>query len=653
MANFKLNYGSKTHDDIREALRDRIHNAEFAISKKSSEWADNEERFQMYMKETETDALRRVQRDQGKPQFTTLEIPFSYAMLMSWHTYISSVFLSRSPVLQYAGRHGEAEHQIQAVEAIQDYQTQVGGHLAPYYIWMMDAGKYGVGVLGNYWDEEVRQVSRIVERQKSYLGIPILGSTEKVKETQRVPGYQGNKIFNVRPFDFFFDSRVSMMNFQDGEFCGRNVDLGWNNIVKGAESGQYYNTEPLRKLKKARGDTRALNRDTGSSQLELPEAITQDGSLPPLDDKSPTFVSLQELHVELIPKDWGLGKGTYPEKWVFTLAEDEVIIESQPYGALHGKFPYSVIEYELEGYGMHKRGMLEMIDPLNDAMTWLVNSHFYNVRQISNGQFVVDPSRVTMKDFKSEGGGRLIRLKPTAYGQDIRTMIQQLQTVDVTQNHLKDTQALGDLMQRVTGVTENVMGAVNPGGRKTATEVRSSNSMGLNRLKTQAEFFSATGMAPNSQMMLQNTQQYYDGEMKFKIAGDLMDAGKQFLDVNPEMISGFYDFVPVDGTMPVDRFAQVTMWNQLLGQMRNFPEIMQTYDMGGIFAWVAQLGGLKNIKRFRVNVVPDDQVANGVQAGNLLGANDVRRTTGGNGGTPQNATGVAGASQAAGMGPSG
>jgi len=651
MANFELKYGTQKHTDLREALRERVEHADHAVSKKKTDYAHDEERFMAYMKPSDVDDLRRNKKKDGEPQYVNLEIPYSYAVLMSWHTYISSVFLSRTPVMQFMGRHGESEHQVQAVEAIMDYQTTVGGHMVPYYIWLLDAGKYGVGIIGNYWEEEIIQVSSIEEEQVSYLGIPILGKTHKVKKTKRVKGYEGNKVFNVRPQDFIFDSRVSLANFQNGEWCGRFADLGWMNIVTRADAGQYYNIEALRAFKKKRhkrGTSGNVDRDLGTSQQELPDAITQENAELSDDVRNPDFAELTELHVKLIPSDWGLGKSKYPEIWVFTLADDEVIIESQPSDALHGKFPFGVLEYEMEGYSLQKRSMLEMLDPLNDTMTWLVNAHFYNVRSVLNGQFIIDPSRLTVKDFKSEGGGRLVRLKPMAYGQDVRTMFHQISTQDVTRDHLRDASAVGDLIQRVSGVTDNIMGMVNAGGRKTATEVRSANTFGANRLKTQAEYFSAMGFTPHASMLLQNTQQKYDGEKKFKIAGDLMEEGAGFAQVTPEMIAGNFDFSPVDGTMPVDRFAQVQMWTNLMTQMRNMPEIGQGYDLAGIFAWVAQLGGLKNIKRFRINVVPDGQ-AKGVPVGGASGAGGAETA----GGASANTTGIPGAGQIQGLGPAG
>ena len=255
--NHVLKYGSNKHTEILTALRNRIDKGAEAVNKKAGDYATDEDRYMAYMKLSDADKLREEKRTAGDPQFITLAVPYSFAMLMSWHTYITSVFLSRNPVLQFMGRHGETEQQIQAVEAIMDYQTLVGEHLVPYYIWILDAGKYGVGIIGNYWDVDYVQVSEIVEESVTMLGVPILGQKKKIKKTRRTLAYEGNKLFNVRPQDWFYDSRVSMMNFQQGEYCGRYCDIGWNTLIKRGELKQYYNVDALRALRKAKAQTAA------------------------------------------------------------------------------------------------------------------------------------------------------------------------------------------------------------------------------------------------------------------------------------------------------------------------------------------------------------------------------------------------------------
>lgn len=623
-------YGGALHTKLREAIRDRYQISYDKMSKYHDKWEDAEEQYQAYIPETEAEARRRIKREDGVPQFTTIEIPYSYAVLMTAHTYWSTVFLSRSPVLQYSARHGETEEQVLGLEALMDYQVNVGQMLVPLYVWLLDKGKYGIGIICDYWDEEKVAVSSIEEQPVTYLGLPVEGKTQKVRVTKNITGYQGNRIFNVKPKDWFPDPRVPLIDFQRGEFCARKVELSWNEIVKGEAAGKYFNVKALKeKLKTKQNQT--LDAMDGETDInEYPEknifADTLDNG----------FTTGLVMAIELIPNDWQLGSSKYPEKWVFTLAADEVIIEARPHGAWHARYPYQILEYEIDGYTLIPRSMMELVKPLNDTISWLFNSHFHSVRKVLNDQLIVDPSRLVMKDLTDPTSGRIVRLKPSAYGTDPRMAVHQLQTVDVTANHLRDAGMVADLIQRVTGVTDNVMGMVNAGGRKTASEVRISSSFSTNRLKTGAEYDSALGWGPLSQMMLQNTQQYYTLERQYKIAGNMMGKQQTML-VTPDTIQGFYDFVPVDGTMPIDRFAMANVWRELMGQMAQIPPLMQTYDLGSIFAYVAKLAGAKNIDQFKIKVVDDGVLSQRAQAGQVVpiggqGGGGPRGVTSGNAG---------------------
>ena len=53
-------------------------------------------------------------------------------------------------------------------------------------------------------------------------------------------------------------------------------------------------------------------------------------------------------------------------------------------------------------------------------------------------------------------------------------------------------------------------------------------------------------------------------------------------------------------------------------QMGQDPRVMQQYDTGKIFAWIAQLGGLKNITRFRIEIQDPEQLLLQADAGNEI-----------------------------------
>jgi hypothetical protein len=126
-------------------------------------------------------------------------------------------------------------------------------------------------------------------------------------------------------------------------------------------------------------------------------------------------------------------------------------------------------------------------------------------------------------------------------------------------------------------------------------------------------------MSPLAQQLVQQSQQFFSSDVKLKIVGDLAQmAGPQFMQVTPDMVSGFFDFVPVDGTLPIDRMAQATLWQNIMGQMRNYPQVMQQFDVAKVFTHVAQIAGIRNINQFKVQIVPDQVLQQQAQAGNVI-----------------------------------
>jgi hypothetical protein len=78
-----------------------------------------------------------------------------------------------------------------------------------------------------------------------------------------------------------------------------------------------------------------------------------------------------------------------------------------------------------------------------------------------------------------------------------------------------------------------------------------------------------------------------------------------------------YDIKVRDGSIPGDNFSDV--WVRMFDVLAKTPELAQQFDMGRIFKHIARNAGAKNVEDFvRVNVRPDEEVAKGQQAGNLV-----------------------------------
>jgi hypothetical protein len=338
----------------------------------------------------------------------------------------------------------------------------------------------------------------------------------------------------------------------------------------------------------------------------------------------PAVVYVYEGCVSIIPEEWKLGNSDFPEKWMFTMTQDKsIILGAQPHGAMHCKFPYEVLEAEVEGYGTWNRGLPDVIEPVQNTLDWLINQHFFNVRAALNNQFIIDPSKLVAKDAEDGGPGFVYRLRPEAYGTDVRQYFHQVPVADMTRGHVADMQTMLGIGERITGINDQIMGVLNAGGRKTATEVRTSTGFGVNRMKTLGEYMSGTGFTNHSQKLVQNTQQYFQDSKKFKIAGNLLTdmqpgAAKNFMQVDPQTIQGFYDFVPVDGTLPVDRLALANLWKELLLQMRTVPGLAMQFDLGRIFAHVANLAGIRNLNQFKIQVGSPESLLQQADKGNIV-----------------------------------
>lgn len=608
----EIPFGSEKHQRVLDYVMERVNVSRDRRAKRAENWKQSEELFTSYVTETDADAIRRTRRDQnGVPQYTTVTIPYSYATLMTAHAYWTSVFLARDPILQMQGMNGEAQTSEQAVEAMLQHFIIAGRNLTSYFIWLMDQGKYGEGIMGTCWDVERSFIPEVREVPRMFAGVPIPGTKRREWTSREVIGYQGIRNFNVRPADFLFDPSVTLQSFQRGEFAGHEAYVPKIKLIDGEALGRYYNVD------KVEGRQRSMRTQ---KQTSLVSDLPGSGTGVSTDVKGkPQGVDLIEITVELAPRSLGLAPRDFLEKWSFTIANDSVIISAQPQGFWHNEFMYDALEYEVEGYNVSKRGMLEMLRPLNVTLDWLINAHFYNVRKTLNNELIYDPSVLMEKDVKAPGPGKLIRVRPDSYGKDVRASFFQLNTADVTQGNIKDAMLIIEMMQRLTGVNDAVMGMVNS-GRRSATEIRTSTSMAVNRLKTQCEYYSAMGFSPHGSRMVRTAQQMLQGQpgRYYRTVGNQAERTERFLQVGPDEIAGQFDYLPVDGTMPIDRSAQATVFGQLLQQMAQIPPVAQQYDWVRLMGFAAQLMGVRNLERFKVNVVPDATAQQMAAAGNIV-----------------------------------
>jgi hypothetical protein len=220
-----------------------------------------------------------------------------------------------------------------------------------------------------------------------------------------------------------------------------------------------------------------------------------------------------------------------------------------------------------------------------------------------------------MQDLKQNGPGKIIRLKPAAYGMDVRTIIHQLQVSDVTRSHVSDMQEFIRMGDTMSAVNDNLRGINTAGGRKTATEVRTSGEAGASRLATHARLISSQGIVDLTEQMSLNNQQNLSEEFYWRVTGPEGQEAVPTI-IKPEDLVGDFYFPVHDGTLPLDKIGLLDIWREILTGVASDPELRAQYNVGAIFEFVAELGGAKNISSFKVT--PQEQIQNAAQAGNAV-----------------------------------
>ena len=134
-------------------------------------------------------------------------------------------------------------------------------------------------------------------------------------------------------------------------------------------------------------------------------------------------------------------------------------------------------------------------------------------------------------------------------------------------------------------------------------------------------------------MFAAHTQQYMSQDTYVRIVGRHAEALQKNFGANSKKVSIYdlainYDLIVRDGSIPGGNFSEA--WIDLFKTIGTSEEISQQFDVTRIFMYIAGQLGAKNIEDFKRNVdrvqgqvMPDEQVAQQAQAGNLVPINEM------------------------------
>lgn len=621
-----LSVGSSVHNRLKEMVRRRFEASSRVMSQRYDRWNEADALLRGYVDFTKKD------RDGQKenPHARSIIIPYSYAVQQIYLTYLMAVFTAREPIFPIQGYGPEDSASAEAMEHLLSYQMDRADGSLMLYSLFQDTLRYGVGACKALWETEQTTVIRRVPVPFPFS--LFLGSERE--EKVRVTGYEGSVLHPVDPFSLFPDPKTPLSQMMKyGEYIGHRVRRNFSYIRQKARDGVYL-IENVEKIPKWAGQGGEMGTETGQARRDEYMGVSIYDE--PADDKDPGPVWLEELFTHLVPNDWGLGPSKDLEVWALTVANREVVVRAKASSFTHGKLPYVLSSFGYDPHAFFGQSLSELMSGLQTAVTWLYNSHMENVRKGLNLEGVYDPSMLETEDLKTPQPGKWVRLKPEYYGVPgaVSNSWKQLAFEDVTSRHFQDMSYHLDMIQRITAATDPQAG-VETETRRTLGEIQNVLAQSGRRLQLTASLLASQAVRPLGRLMIAMTQQLLTEAKWVRVLGNaspalLAKAKGGLIQISPADIQGQFDLRVQDGSAPPDpsRFAET--WKEVFVAISQNPTVLQAFAQQGkrlrmdaLFMKTVEAMGVKNFEEFfehvppAPTVMPDQAVAQGVQAGNL------------------------------------
>jgi hypothetical protein len=621
-----LKPGSDLHRKLVTKLLERGNASRSVMSQRYDSWQKLDETLTAYVpldeKETEV-------QDEDDRKSVSIVIPYSYAVLETLLTYSVAAFLEH-PIFKYRAVGPEDQLGTIMLELLIDQQTRRAKMALNIYVMFRDAHVYGLGVVHTRFTTKYGKRTKKREvKLLNALGNIFTAGTRKSKV--RTVTYEGNELENIDPYQYLPDPNVPVHQIQRGEFVGwmkRSNRMEMLSDEHNDPSGMLFNAKYLKHIDGRSSLYYETDSEGSRSKYQMSKGDEADSSVTSPDD-------ILWMYVNLIPEEWELGNGKMPEKWLFGLVGDQVIVAASPVGLDHDEFPVAVCAPNYDGYSVSPISHMEILYPLQHRVDWLMNSHQANVRRAVNDIVIVDPTLIDVDSLKEAKEGGIAFLKRGAWGKgSVKDAVHQLDMTDITRGHVADAMNLMQVMERTSGASDNLQGiAQKLGERTTKYQVQSAKMSALSRIEMKNRLAGIMAMTDIADQVAQNTQQLMSRKTYVDILGrwvedlrnDFGRQGKQMA-VSPDDIIVGYDVMPQDGSVVGSEYLDT--WVQLFQIISQNPMLSQLarIDLGRMFKHIARMGGAKNIDDFTIQenqqqlaqVIPDQAAASEAAAGNIV-----------------------------------
>jgi len=593
-------------DKLRKFLLDNLERSRSKMSQSYGDWDLAQEAYRTVTHEDEED---RKAADKKQPR--KLVVPVTRAQVQTFVTFVLMQWTQNEHYFDLEPT-GNEDYRLRDVSLkLLDREVKSVGLFNKWLSFLLDIGRFNLGVMKTYWDEEVveyeeEEVNFSSETTDADL---LVAGADDSSLTSEVTVFEGSRVENISPYNFFYDTRLPLSRWQEGQFAADECSYHIKELKRWEREGLVGGVDHVEPMTDTVHEKRKSTRLTGFG-AEFDKRKKND-------DKD-FMVCVTTFEARLRLSDYDLGNGGFMDDkeqiYVIQIANDTRILSIQPLNVRYTGFTYAVSSMEPDQLAELSDSLATLIEPMQTVVSWLFNSRIASVRTNLGGRTIIDGRYIEMADFQS--GSPYIRAKKAAPPMGLEKFVHQLRTVDTTQNHFADADSVSKMIQAVTGVNENAMGQYHS-GRRSAAESRAVNSGASARMKTISTSIWGQSIDHQGRQLLKNLRQNISLEKFTQILGsDMAPLHEEFKPRNSYTLLGSEDFFVVDATTPIEKGYVAQSLQELLIAVISNPMIMQIMplDISAMMQEIQSLRGVKNLGRFLIKTPEQQaQLQNGLQ----------------------------------------
>lgn len=546
---------------------------------------------------TEEQARERAKLESGTPTALESNLPITFIHLDDMMTYFAQTFAPNRGMFYQLAKPEEQAIASQLV-ALMNYHAVFSGYYRQLLLTLWSILKYNYGGVTLQWNTEY--------------GPKLVSDQQGNTQVEQVATFAGNGIEALDLYNTFWDPTVHPVNVhKDGEWAARakRRSLYW--LKQKCLDRLYFNCSDLLE---AGEDEFGAPASYATFYINPPQEARlnagthgNNGKDDWLSILSDTWVmddgqfEVVDVTIRINPNDFGLIEGTAEQRaarnqyeiWRISVLNGERIIACVHLNNVHKHIPFYFGVINDDTSGEDSKSPAEILQPLADFASFLMNIHVKACRKNVWGTTFYDPSVVDFSKVPEGEVAARVPIKPQGYGKDIRQYVYHDSKVLDTKQTLQDMQGVMSIIDQFFP-TQSMPSQIAGIDRAISSQVAAVQQGSNRRQHKAARLMDDTMMRPMRAGMYYNIVQYQeDGAEVPNFYGSPVKVDLSLLrDTNLSTVIG-------QGLMAIDRQAAMEMVQKVIFALIQNPRASQQVDiMKMLDYWVGLMDIEMNLSQF-------------------------------------------------------